>query len=112
MLALANRRCETLPQVALTQADATRLPVTERAFDAVVAVQVYEYLDDVSTAVTELSRVLRPDGRAVICDADFAALVWRSPNPERMERVLDAFDDHCPQPRLGTKLEPYFREGD
>jgi hypothetical protein len=63
----------------------------------------------VDRALAELHRVLGPDGRAVICDADWDAAVWRSPNPERMGRVLDAFDDHYPHPRLGSRLAPKLR---
>jgi SAM-dependent methyltransferase len=109
MLALARRRCGSHPQVRLAAGDATALPFADDAVDAAVAVQVYEYLDDVAPALAELARVVRPGGRAVVCDADFEALVWRSPNADRMARVLDAFDDHCPQPRLGSALGPHLR---
>ncbi|NHN62783.1 methyltransferase family protein [Haloarcula quadrata] len=110
MLELARERCASLPQVTVSQGDAGDLPVADESVDAAVAVQVFEYLETVSSAVAELARVLRPGGSAVVCDADFASLVWRSPNPERMARVLRAFDDHCPQPRLGSRLAPVLRE--
>lgn len=110
MLGLARHRCDLLSQVTLSQADAVDLPVADASVDAAVAVQVLEYLDTVDAALTELTRVLRPGGTAVVCDADFASLIWRSPNPQRMSRVLDAFDDHCPQPRLGSRLGPHLRE--
>jgi len=93
MLELARERCASLPQVTVLQGDAGDLPVADESVDAAVAVQVFEYLETVSSAVAELARVLRPGGSAVVCDADFASLVWRSPNPERMARVLKAFDD-------------------
>lgn len=108
MLRLARRRCADHPQVTLTRADADAVPVGTGTVDAAVAVQVYEYLEDVGTALAELARVLRPGGRAVVCDADFASLVWRSPNPARMETVLEAFDDHCPRPSLGSQLERHL----
>ncbi|GCF12383.1 hypothetical protein Harman_03180 [Haloarcula mannanilytica] len=110
MLDLARQRCAPLPQVTLSQGNAVALPVANESVDAAVAVQVFEYLETVDSAISELARVLRPGGAAVVCDADFATLVWRSPNPERMGRVLDAFDDHCPQPRLGSRLTPHLRE--
>ncbi|ADQ66227.1 hypothetical protein C499_09454 [Halogeometricum borinquense DSM 11551] len=110
MLTLANQRCDDLPQAALSKGNALDLPVADESFDAAVAVQVFEYLDRVDAAVNELARVLRPGGRAVVCDADFDSLVWRSPNPARMERVLDAFDDHCPWPHLGSRLAPLLRD--
>ena len=110
MLSLARDRCAPLPQVTLSQANAVNLPVADESVDAAVAVQVFEYLESVASAVSELARVLRPGGAAVVCDADFASLVWRSPDPGRMARVLEAFDDHCPQPRLGSRLAPLLRE--
>lgn len=108
MLALAARRCADLPQVSLARGDATALPVADGAFDAAVAVQVYEYVEDLGAAVAELARVLRPGGRAVVYDTDFDSLVWRSAAPERMRRILDAFEDHCPRPRLGSSLAPHL----
>lgn len=109
MLALARERCAPLSQVTLSAGDAVDLPLADASVDAAVAVQVFEYLDEVAPAAAELARVLRPGGTAVVCDADFESMVWRSPNPERMSRVLDAFDDHCPQPRLGSRLAPHLR---
>jgi len=106
MVALASDRCDGLSQVSLATADATELPVDAASFDAAVAVQVYEYLDDVAGAATELGRVLRPGGRAVVYDTDFDSLVWRSADPARTERVLEAFEDHCPRPHLGSELTP------
>lgn len=109
MVALASSRCADRPQVSIAAGDAADLPVDTASFDAAVAVQVYEYLDDVPEAAAELARVLRPDGRAVVYDTDFESLVWRTANPERSQRVLDAFEDHCPRPRLGSALAPILQ---
>ncbi len=109
MLRLAADRCRSREQVSLAASDAAALPVTTGTVDAATAVQVYEYVPDIDAALAELNRVLAPDGHAVICDADWDGVVWRSPNPERMARVLEAFDDHCPHPRLGSRLVPKLR---
>ena len=109
MLELASDRCREYGHLSLAAADATALPVATDTVDAATAVQVYEYVPDVDAALAELNRVLAPDGSAVICDADWDGVVWRSPNPKRMARVLDAFDDHCPHPRLGSRLAPKLR---
>lgn len=109
MLALAERRCADHPDVTLTRGDAADLPVADAAFDAAVAVQIYEYVDDLTTALDELYRVLRSGGRAVVYDTDFDSLVWRSTDRERMDRILDAFDSHCQRPHLGSELAPRLR---
>lgn len=110
MLALAERRCAELPNVTLTRADAVDLPVPDESVDAAVAVQLYEYVESVGTALDELHRVLRPGARAVVYDTDFDSLVWRSTDRERTADVLDAFDEHCPRPHLGSRLTPRLRD--
>jgi SAM-dependent methyltransferase len=49
----------------LLQAPVETLPYPDRAFDAVVATGVLEYVDDPDTALGEIGRVLRPGGRLV-----------------------------------------------
>lgn len=45
------------------EGSATDLPFGDAHFDAVVACLVFEHIDDVDTAISEVSRVLRPGGR-------------------------------------------------
>lgn len=54
-----------LPQSWLLQAEATRLPLIENAFDAVMLLDVLEHVDD-RDLLAEVHRVLRPDGLALI----------------------------------------------
>jgi len=110
MLALAAHRCGDRPNVSLTRADAAALPLADASVDAAAAVQVYEYVEALKMALEELRRVLQPGGRAVVYDTDFGSLVWHSADSERTERVLRAFDDHCPRPRLGSRLAPRLRD--
>jgi len=46
-------------------ADMRRLPFTPQAFDAVVSIQSIEHVPDPEQVLAEVSRVLRPDGRAI-----------------------------------------------
>jgi ubiquinone/menaquinone biosynthesis C-methylase UbiE len=110
MLALARARCADAPWVRLESGDAAALPAPDRAFDAAVSVQVYEYLDAVDDALVELHRVLRPGGRAVIVASDWTSLVWHAGDVARMRHVLDAFTEHCPQQELPRTLEPRLRD--
>lgn len=49
--------------VSYGRADAAALPFREAAFDAVVACLVFEHIDLVDEAISEVGRVLRPGGR-------------------------------------------------
>jgi ubiquinone/menaquinone biosynthesis C-methylase UbiE len=109
MLSLAARRCEGRGNVVLHQADATSLPVEDAGFDGAVCVQVLEYVPDVTPVVAELHRALRPGGRVVVWDVDWATLSWHSLNPARMERVLGSWANHLAHPSLPRLLAPALR---
>jgi ubiquinone/menaquinone biosynthesis C-methylase UbiE len=101
MLAATRQRA---PEVRGCQGTAEALPLAENCVDAALTVQVYEYLRDVPAAAAELARVLRPGGRAVVVATDWDTLVWRADDEERARRLLAAYEDHCEQPRLGSRL--------
>jgi arsenite methyltransferase len=107
MLTLATRRCGD--RVALHEADATSLPVEDAGFDAALSVQVQEYVPDVATSLGELHRVLRPGGRALVFDIDWATLSLHSRDEARTERVLRAWDEHLAHPSLPRTLAPRLR---
>ncbi|MBI4884463.1 MAG: class I SAM-dependent methyltransferase [Actinobacteria bacterium] len=48
--------------VGVLQGDATKLPFDDEAFDRVITSEVLEHIQDDVTALSELSRVLRPGG--------------------------------------------------
>ena len=104
VLALAAERSAERSNVAFAEADATALPVEDGDFDAVLCVQVLEYVTDVEAALAELYRSLRPGGRAVIWDVDWTTVSWHSAEPERLERVLRAWDQHLAHPALPRTL--------
>src|SRR4051794_3928713 len=110
MLALAARRCEGHDNVDLREAQATSLPVEDADFDAALCVQVLEYVPDVSAALAEFHRALRPGGRLVVWDVDWATVSWHSADPARMERVLRAWDEHLVHRSLPQTLAPLLRE--
>ncbi|KPK34319.1 MAG: hypothetical protein AMJ65_18420 [Phycisphaerae bacterium SG8_4] len=104
MVDLAQSHCAQLPWATFSQADATQLPFPEKSFDAAISTQVLEYLHDIDGALAELSRVLRPGGRAVIVDTDWDSIVWHSSNRSRMDRVLTAWEEHAADPYLPRTL--------
>jgi SAM-dependent methyltransferase len=78
MVALARGR---LPHRAehLVRGPIEELPFGEKSFDAVTALGVLEYSDDVSRALGEVARVLRPLGQCVLSFPNFRGLPsrWR-----------------------------------
>lgn len=104
MIEMARARNATRPNVEFRPGDATRLPLPDTTVDGLVAVQVLEYVGDTATAVEEAYRVLKPQGRLVILDIDWATVSWQSDDPERMSRVLAAWDQHLAHPSLPGRL--------
>jgi arsenite methyltransferase len=109
MLALAAGRSGNGPNVEFHEADATALPVDDASFDAAFSVQVLEYVADIPAALAEIHRALRPGGRTVIWDVDWATLSMRTADPERMRRMLDAWDEHLTHASLPRTLTGELR---
>ena len=104
MLQLANARCAGRDNVALLEGEATALPVESGTFDGAVCVQVLEYVSDVDAALAELHRALRPGGRTVVWDADWATVSIYSRDTALTARVLRAWDEHLADPSLPRTL--------
>ncbi|MFO1127873.1 MAG: class I SAM-dependent methyltransferase [Rhodospirillales bacterium] len=108
-----------------------QLPFESRFFDAVVAVSALEFIDDLTVAVREMSRVLSPDGvlvvitpaRSALADAGLWLLSGRKAEEDfegGREAVIPALLSHFreerriqwPMPLLmlytGLRLRPDF----
>jgi arsenite methyltransferase len=109
MLALAARRCEGRDNVALREAEAVSLPVEDASVDAAISVQVLEYVPDATAGLAELYRALRPGGRALVWDIDWATLSIGFEDAGLSERVLRAWDEHLAHPSLPRTLAPRLR---
>jgi SAM-dependent methyltransferase len=105
MRALAARH----ENVELREGDATAVPVEDASFDAALSVQVQEYVGDVATGLAELHRALKPGGRVLVFDVDWATLSIHSGDGPRTERVLRAWDEHLAHPSLPRTLGPRLR---
>ncbi|GAB3679905.1 hypothetical protein GCM10028857_01880 [Salinarchaeum chitinilyticum] len=110
MLELARDRCGGRDGIDLHRADATALPLADDAADALTAVQLLEYLPDPATTLAAFARILRPGGRAVVLDTDWRTFVWRADGDRRSQRILDAWERRCPNPRIGSRLAPLLRD--
>jgi ubiquinone/menaquinone biosynthesis C-methylase UbiE len=109
MLAVAAKRAEGHGNVKFHEADATSLPVPDASFDRAVCVQVLEYVRDVPTALREMHRALRPGGRVVVWDVDWATVSWQAIDRQLTRRVLAAWDKHLTHPSLPRTLAAQLR---
>ena len=109
MLAIAADRCAHHDNVDFREGQATALPVEDGSFDRALCVQVLEYVDDATAALAEMRRALRPGGRVLVWDVDWATVSWHSSDPERMARMLSAWDAHLVHPSLPRTLAPRLR---
>jgi ubiquinone/menaquinone biosynthesis C-methylase UbiE len=110
MLNMARKRCTGKPWVVFQPGAATDLPVGDATFDAAISVQVYEYVADITKALSEMYRVLRPGGRAAVVSTDWDAIAWHASDSARMSRVLGAFAEHCAHTALPRILAPKLRQ--
>ena len=106
MLHMTRERCADLDHADFELADACDIPYPDESFDVVVSTQVYEYVPDMKRALAEAARVLKPGGRIQILDTDWDSVVWSTRHPERMRKVMDAWDDHLHDAHLPTTLSP------
>jgi arsenite methyltransferase len=109
MLTLAARRCAGLAQVELRPGDAVSVPVDDAIADAALCVQVLEYVPDPTVALAEMHRVLRPGGRVVVWDVDWATVSLHALDSALTERMLRAWDQHLTHPSLPHTLGPRMR---
>lgn len=94
------------PDAEFVEGSAEALPFDEACFDAICAAQVLCFLEDVDTALSEAFRVLRPGGRVVLLDTDWATLVWHSRKPALMRRLVEAYTAHYADAHLPRTLAP------
>ena len=89
MVDLARRRVPMLAD-SLVAAPIEALPFQDGSFDAVAALGVLEFTDDLPAVLGELTRVLRDDGLAVVSWPSFKGLyaAWRGGVLYRVARAL------------------------
>jgi arsenite methyltransferase len=109
MNAVARDLLADRPWAVIDTGDASALPYPDRAFDAAVSTQVYEYVADVATALAELRRVLRPGGRALVLDTEWDSVVWHAADRDRHRRIMAAWEEHLVHPHLPGTLPGQLR---
>ncbi|MCT9096743.1 class I SAM-dependent methyltransferase [Haloarchaeobius sp. HME9146] len=79
---------ENAPAAGLLQGDMTTLPFPDDSFDAVVAFWSLIHVPeaDHQAVLDEFARVLRPGGRALVCEA---AEAWNGENPDWLDEGVE-----------------------
>ncbi len=86
----AQRRAEAAGQpIAYQTGDATALPYGDNSFDCVRAERILIYLTDVSAALSEMCRVLKPSGKIALIEPDFSTNTINISDRTLARRVLD-----------------------
>lgn len=68
MLDIARYKCQAFPDVSFQVSSAETLPFAESSFDVIVCASAFHYFEHPSTALEEMRRVLKNDGRVIILD--------------------------------------------
>lgn len=104
MRAIAMKRCQDQPNIGVLDGEATHLPLDDTSQDVLIATQVFEYVRDVSAAIEEAHRVLKPGGHLAVLDTDWESAVIRTRDPLRTRLILDAWREHFVQPDLPGRM--------
>lgn len=111
-LAQARSRLDGLgvPGVELVEGDALGLPFPDGTFDATHCERVLMHLGDMTAAIAEMVRVVRPGGRVVAAEVYANAAAIDVPHPLAMRRVMHELVSGIANPDAGIQLRRRFVE--
>ena len=109
-IAAADALCAGTNFVEAAVHDVNQLPYGDGSFDAIIAIQVLEYLDQPSKALSELRRVCSGGGRIVILATNWDTMFWHVGAPDLTARVQAAWRHHAPCPNLPAVLRPLLAD--
>jgi len=104
MVEIAKRNSGERSNVQFIQGDATHLEFEDHSFDCIASTQALAYVDNVSKAISEAFRVLKPHGTFIILDTDWECLCWNCKNQKIMKDAIHGWITHCPHPYLPRQL--------
>jgi arsenite methyltransferase len=110
MFTVAAQRAQGHGNVTFHEADAASLPVPHASFERALCVQVLEHVRDVPAALSEMHRALRPGGRVLVWDVDWATVSWHAIDRQLTQRALAAWDKHLTHPSLPRTLAAQLRD--
>ncbi|MFE3542278.1 methyltransferase domain-containing protein [Nocardia sp. NPDC059177] len=105
LLASAERRAtEYASNASFASGDAYGLPFGHDSFDAVLCERAFQHLTAPARAAAEIARVLRPGGRAVVVDSDWATAIVHPGDPRVVRSVIDTLISSTTNPHSGRRL--------
>jgi len=105
-IAAAEHECANVPAVKPMVSDIRKLGYPDGVFDAAVAVQVVEYIDDVPGTLAELRRILKPGGRFLCLATNWDSVFWHGPEIGLTAEIAGVWDGHAAWPNLPARLPP------
>jgi len=105
-IAAAAVECEGVPAVNPQVGDARRLGFPDAVFDAAVAVQVIEYVEEAEAAIAEVRRVLKTGGRLLVLATNWDSAFWHGAPPALTRVIAEAWEGHAAHPNLPARLAP------
>jgi SAM-dependent methyltransferase len=110
MQAAAKARVAPFPRVELKAGTADGIPAEDESFDKSVSLQVFEYIEDIGAALSEVWRVLKPGGLFVVADLHFDSWIWAADDTARMSRMMEAWGHHAVHWDLPARLPQAMRD--
>lgn len=110
VLEKARARCAPFGNARFLEGGVEALPLESATVDLAACTQVLLYVPDVPKALRELHRVLKPGGRLVVVETDWAGLVLNAANAALTQKIVAGWDAAVPSPRLPRTLKPMLEE--
>ena len=95
--------------VELLDGGAEELPLEDASVDLVTCERVLQHLEDPDAAIREFARVVRPGGRVVVIDSDWATSIVHPGDQDVLERYGAFILTQWPNPYAGRFLRGQLR---
>ncbi|MBJ8346133.1 methyltransferase domain-containing protein [Antrihabitans sp. YC2-6] len=108
-LVAERRAAESGAAARYVEGDAYALPFDDGTFDVVRSERVLQHLVDPERAIAEIVRVVKPGGRVMLIDSDWATSIVHPGDPEVIAAIADVMLSRTANPFSGRKLAGQLR---
>lgn len=108
LLAAARARHGERSSIRFIQADAHRLPFSDRELDGARIERTLQHVTDPAAVVREIARTVRPGGRIVALEPDWRTLVFSGEDTDTARLVACDIAAHVRHPDAGLSLPAWF----